>query len=60
VVLVVWSLNQEEVDVMTTVTVLGHIQRNEAVVITLAEDLDADGRVLVTRPGNLLFFGVWA
>jgi len=50
VVLVVWSLNQEEVDVVTTVTFLGHVQRNEAVVITFVH---ADGWVQVFKFGDI-------
>ena len=44
--LIVGSLNEKEVYVMTTLTFLGDIQRNEAAVITFAQDVNAYGRIL--------------
>jgi len=58
VVLVVWSLNKEEVDVMTAVAFHGHVQRNEAAVTILAQDVHADGWVLVFKFGDI-FDGHW-
>jgi len=38
---IVWSFNQEQVDVMSTVTFLTNVQRNVAAVVTAAEYVDA-------------------
>ena len=43
---------------MTTVTFLGHVQRNETVVVTLAQDVHADGWVLMFKFGDI-FDGHW-
>ena len=56
--LIVWSFYEEEVDVMTTLAFVGHVQRNEAVVITFAQNGDAYGRILPFKFGNV-FDGHW-
>ena len=43
---------------MTTLAFLGHVQRNEAVVITLAQDVHADGWILLLKFGDV-FDGHW-
>ena len=43
---------------MTTLTFLGDIQRNEAAVITFAQDVNAYGRVLLFKYGDV-FDGHW-
>ena len=53
VVCFVWSFNQEQVDVMATVTFFADVQRNIAVVVTTTEYVNTDRRVLFFKFGDV-------
>ena len=50
---IVWSFNQEQVDVMATVTFFADVQRNIAVVVTTTEYVNTDRRVLFFKFGDV-------
>ena len=50
---IVWSFEQEEVDVMATVTFLADVQRNVAAVVAAAQNVSTDRGVLFFELGGV-------